>query len=159
VQEAHLNVLRLVDSYQPVANNRNKPVYQHDVHPIVTITYNNHIRLVRTPDRRCVCRARARYCLRRHWRQCGLWASCTATRDSCILRGACVLCMVRAKCTQSYHRRRWQLSCRRMPHSAHHPCVLRVCECTRPSARSTRAVYYLYCPWRVCIIERSSDKR
>ena len=39
------------------------------------------------------------------------------------------------------------------------PCVLQVCACTRPSARSTRALYDHHCPWRVCIIERSNDAR
>ena len=62
VHEAHFNVLRFVDGHQPIADNRGTPAYKYDAHQPVTITCNGHIRLERTLDRRCVCRA------------CALWS-------------------------------------------------------------------------------------
>ena len=65
VHEAHFNVLRFVDGHQPIADNRGTLGYKHDVHPIISITYNKHIRSARTPDSRCACRARALFCSQR----------------------------------------------------------------------------------------------
>ena len=61
VYEAHFNSPQCVNCHQPIADNRDTPVYKHDVPPIITNTYDNHIRSARRPHSRCACRARALY--------------------------------------------------------------------------------------------------